>query len=83
MKKNYYEFPKTTTSFSLMYDVDIIRSYPSINDIDTDFQFTYEPSNNIKRFLGEVDDYFYSDLFLFAKEYNTKFKKLKMKKKYQ
>ena len=82
MKNNYYKFPKTTTSFSLMYDVDIIGSYPCINDIDTDFQFTYEPSNNIKRFLGEVDDYFYSDLFLFAKDYNTKFKKLKMKKKY-
>ena len=35
MKKTYYEFPKTTTSFNIMYDVDIIKGH-SIDDIDTD-----------------------------------------------
>lgn len=82
MEKTYYEFPKTTTSFNIMYDIDIIKSYHCINDIDTDFEFTYEPSNNIKRFLNEVDNYFYEDLYLFVKNYNTKFKKIKMKKEY-
>ncbi len=81
MKKTYYEFPKTTTSFNIMYDVDIIKGH-SIDDIDTDFELTYEPSNNIKRLLDEVDDYFYEDLYNFVKNYNTKFKNIKMKKEY-
>jgi hypothetical protein len=82
MKKTYYEFPKTTTSFNIMYDVDIIRGH-SIDDIDTDFEFTYEPSNNIKRLLDGVDEYnFFKDLYSFVKNYNTKFKNIKMKKEY-
>lgn len=81
MKKNYYEFPKTTTSFNVMYDVDIIRGH-SIEDIDSGFELTYEPSNNVKRLLDEVDDYFYEDLYNFVKNYNTKFKNIKMKKEY-
>ena len=83
MEKTYYEFPKTTTSFNIMYDVDIIKGH-SINDIDTDFEFTYEPSNNIKRLLSEIDEYdFFKDLYNFVKNYNTKFKKIKMKKEYR
>jgi len=80
MKKTYYEFPKTTTSFNIMYDVDIIKGH-SIEDIDTSFELTYEPSNNIKRFLNENDNFF-KDLYNFVKNYNTKFKNIKMKKKY-
>ncbi len=83
MKKTYYKFPKTTTSFNIMYDVDIIKGH-SINDIDTDFEFTYEPSNNIKRLLSGIDEYdFFKDLYSFVKNYNTKFKNIKMKKEYR